>query len=106
MITRDIEQAVYDRQRAVAQDDRVTAVTFRPDEPDPDAELEARWFRDYAAWNAGPEAMWLFEPAHPEQDAWEALMAEGAHVTVRDAAGVFADMVAAIEMGERDDLPW
>lgn len=85
-------------------DDRVTAVRFVPD--DPDAELEAKWFRDHAAWNAGPEAMWLFEPAHPEQDAYEALLAEGAYVTVRDAAGVFADMVAAIELGARDDVPF
>ncbi|MFA5712513.1 hypothetical protein [Mycolicibacterium sp.] len=108
MIVRDIEQAAYDRQRAAtpAYADVVTAVTFRADDPDADAHLEARWFRDHAAWNAGPEAMWLFEEADPEQVAYEGLLAEGAYVTVAEAAGVFADMVRAVELGVSDDYPW
>lgn len=98
---RDVDPKSFDR-RLAANIDRITAVTFRADD-DADAAYEAALYTDeaLAAWHT----LWTNPPSN-EQVAYEGLLAEGAYVTVREAAGVFADMVAAIEMGAHDDVPW
>ena len=83
-------------------DDHVTAVTFRPDEPkDPDLDLVVRQELEDLA-----ERAWWFEETHPEQIAWETLMADAHTSTVAQADAQFGAMLDALAKGERDDVPF
>ncbi len=66
---------------------------------DPDDTLEARWLRDHD----GAPAL---EPQHPEEEAYECLMAMRRWIPVQYAVGFFANALDDIENGGSDEFPF
>ncbi len=70
-----------------------------PDDFDPDDALDTQWLRDHD----GAQAM---EMPHPEQEAWECLMAGGQWLYVGLADDFFYTGLDFIKRRYNDEVPW